>query len=206
MSTMTSQQQGDEGEGRPGVPADAARLETMLTLRDGHHLRVRPIRADDTERLRAFHAQLSFESIVFRFFRAMPQLPLDQAEHFTHVDYKDRMALVATMGAGAAEEILGVVRYERTQPREAEIAFVVQDAWQGHGIATALLHLLAEYARAHDIDTFIAVTMGSNIRMLDVFHHCGFPYKSHYDGGDIVATLDISAPPVFPFGQAAHSG
>ena len=57
------------------------------------------------------------------------------------MDYVDRMALVATRGEGEAEEILAVVRYDRTAgEREAEVAFVVQDAWQGHGIATALLH------------------------------------------------------------------
>ena len=49
--------------------------------------------------------------------------------------------------------LLAVVRYDRTtEEREAEVAFVVQDAWQGHGIATALLHQLAAYAHAHGVD------------------------------------------------------
>ena len=79
--------------------------------------------------------------------------------------------------------------------REAEVAFVVQDAWQGHGIATALLHELAAYARAHGVERFVALTMGTNARMLDVLHNCGFPCHTRYDGGDILATLDITAPP-----------
>jgi GNAT superfamily N-acetyltransferase len=187
------------------MPDDALQLMHDLTLRDGSVVRVRAIRADDTARLQAFHAHLSMESIIWRFFRSVPNLPDDQARQFTHVDYSDRMALLATRGAGVAEEILAVVRYDRRAgEREAEVAFVVQDAWQGHGLATALLHELAAYARAHGVERFVALTMGANVRMLDVLHNCGFPCRTRYDGGDILATLDITAPPSFlPWAPAA---
>jgi GNAT superfamily N-acetyltransferase len=178
------------------MPDEALRLTHDLTLRDGSTLRVRAIRADDTTRLQAFHAHLSMDSIIWRFFRSVPSLSDEQARQFTHVDYVDRMALIATRDDGAAEEILAVVRYDRlAEEREAEVAFVVQDAWQGHGLATALLHELAAYARAHGVERFLALTMGTNVRMLDVLHHCGFPCRTRYDGGDILATLDITAPP-----------
>ena len=181
------------------LPEDALRLTHDLTLRDGSVVRVRAIRADDTTRLQSFHAHLSMDSIIWRFFRSVPSLSDEQARQFTHVDYLDRMALIATRGEGAAEEILAVVRYDRLAgEREAEVAFVVQDAWQGHGLATALLHELAAYARAHGVERFLALTMGTNARMLDVLHHCGFPCRTRYDGGDILATLDITAPPHFP--------
>jgi RimJ/RimL family protein N-acetyltransferase len=175
---------------------DAKRLTHDLTLRDGSVVHLRAIRADDTARLQAFHAHLSMESIIWRFFRSVPRLSDEQATQFTCVDYGDRMALLATLGQDAAEEILAVVRYDRRAgAREAEVAFVVADAWQGHGIATALLHELAAYARAHGVERFVALTMGTNVRMLDVLHNCGFPCRTRYDGSDIVATLDITAPP-----------
>ena len=147
------------------------------------------------------------ESIIWRFFRSVPSLSDEQARQFTHVDYVDRMALIATRDDGAAEEILVVVRYDRLAgEREAEVAFVVQDAWQGHGLATALLHELAAYARAHGVERFLALTMGTNVRMLDVLHHCGFPCRTRYDGGDILATLDITAAPRFlPWAPASGS-
>ncbi|HEY7022712.1 MAG TPA: GNAT family protein [Ktedonobacterales bacterium] len=189
----------------PCLPDDALRQTHNLTLRDGSVVRVRAIRAEDTERLQAFHAHLSMDSIIWRFFRSVPSLSDEQARQFTHVDYRDRMALIATRGDGAAEEILAVVRYDRTAgAREAEVAFVVADAWQGHGLATALLHQLAAYGRAHGIERFVALTMGTNVRMLDVLHHCGFPCRTRYDGGDILATLDIIAPPRFLPGGSAR--
>ena len=185
----------DEGPS-PCLPEDALHQTHDLTLRDGSMVHVRAIRADDTVRLQSFHAHLSMESIIFRFFRTVPSISIEQATQFTHVDYVNRMALLATRGEGEAEEILAVVRYDRTtEEREAEVAFVVQDAWQGHGIATALLHQLAAYAHAHGVERFVALTMGTNVRMLDVLHNCGFPCHTRYDGGDILATLDISAPP-----------
>jgi RimJ/RimL family protein N-acetyltransferase len=204
MSNSHNSQTNDLDQDEWPISDDALRLTHALTLRDGNVVRVRAIRADDTARLQAFHAHLSMESIIWRFFRSVPNLSDEQARQFTHVDYNDRMALLATRGDDAAEEILAVVRYDRMAgERAAEVAFVVQDAWQGHGLATALLHELAAYARTHGVERLVALTMGTNARMLDVLHHCGFPCRTRYDGGDIVATLDITAPP--RFSPAPHS-
>lgn len=177
------------------MPPDAARLAGTLVLRDGTRVRTRPIHADDTERLCDFHAHLSRDTVIFRFFRYMPELPVRDANHFTHIDYEDRMALVATQGEGEQERILAVVRYDRIAPTSAEVAFVVADAWQGHGIASALLLQLAEYARARGIERLVAITMSSNARMLEVLRHCGFPSTTCFHSGEDEVCLDISAPP-----------
>jgi RimJ/RimL family protein N-acetyltransferase len=177
----------------------ATHLEGDLILHEGHRLYVRPIRGDDTDRLRAFHATLSPETIIFRFFYYLPRLERDFAERLTHVDYTRRMALVATESSDANAPILGVARYAWIAPGMAEVAFVVEDHWQGHGIATALLRLLAAYARDLGYKKFVAVTMPSNARMLDVLRNCGFPYSRDYKDGDIIVTLDITSPPAGPY-------
>ncbi len=181
------------------VPEEAARMECTLTLRDGNLVRVRAIRADDTDRLRAFHSRLSIDSIIFRFFRVLPELSEELANRLTNIDYENRMALVATVEQEAEERIIAVVRYERTGAETGEVAFVVEDRWQGRGIATALLHRLADYARARGFTHLVAITMASNVRMLDVLRHCGFPCVMSYQDGDIEARLNITAPPVVAF-------
>lgn len=173
--------------------AEQRRMEAPLMLVGGGVMDVRAIRPDDSERLRALFRRLSPETVIFRFFRFMPDLPEADALAFAHVDYENSMALVATTGAGADEQICAVVRYARTGPETAEVAFVVEDPWQGHGIATALLHRIAAYARARRFTTFIALTMGDNARMLDVLLHAGFPYTLRYADGEIEAHLDISS-------------
>lgn len=178
----------------PPSPALLKRMEGMLELISGERVHARPIRPDDTARLQAFHAHLSADSVVFRFFRYLPTLSDADAEHFTHVDYMDRMALVATEGFPDAERILGVVRYDRIGPDIAEVAFVVADRWQGHGIATALLRRLAAYARLRGITRMLAVTLAANAKMLEVLQNSGYPFSSRYANGEYEVTLDTSAP------------
>lgn len=176
----------DASEVPPGAP---------LTLRDGTTLNVRAIRPDDAERLQAFHARLSREAVLLRFFRYFPILSDEAAHGLASVDYHERMALVATTGAGPNEQIRAVVRYARTVPRTAEVAFAVEDAWQGKGVAKALLLRLAGHARAQGFTTFVAIIRATNTRMLTLARHSGFPTSMRYDGGDVVAVIQIAADP-----------
>ena len=170
------------------------KMEGSLELLTGEHVQVRPIRPGDAAPLQAFHSQLSADSVVFRFFRYLPVLPDADAKRFTNVDYVDRMALVATDGQGERERLLAVVRYDRISADTAEVAFVVADHWQGHGIATALLHRLAAYARVWGITRLLAVTLATNAKMLEVLRHASYPLTARYAGGEVEITLDISAP------------
>ena len=202
MSEQSDMSQSAERDAATGgqptpIPPSATMLERMegsLDLLTGERVHVRPIRPDDMRRLQEFHAQLSSDSVVFRFFRFLPTLPDADAERFTHLDYEKRMALVATEGPPEDERIVSVVRYERIGPDTAEVAFVVADRWQGRGIATALLHRLAPYARARGITRMLAVTMAANAKMLEVLHNAGYPFSTRYSDGELEVTLDISKP------------
>jgi GNAT superfamily N-acetyltransferase len=174
-------------------PADPA--EGPLTLRDGAMVVVRPIRADDAGRLVAFHAGLSRETLVQRFFRRVPDLSLAQAEELASVDYEGRMALVATSGPEPDAAIVAVARYDRSSPGEAEVGFVVADAWQSRGIGTLLFHRLATYARSHGIGAFMAVIMTSNTRVLGLLRRSGYPSTARVASVEVELRLDISAGP-----------
>ncbi|HEY7851253.1 MAG TPA: hypothetical protein VIC27_14380, partial [Ktedonobacterales bacterium] len=113
--------------------ARMAELTEVITLRNGAAVTMRAIQPDDAQRLQAFHARLSPETIAMRYFRAAPVLYERDARRLTHLDYDNRMALVATVGAGDDERIIAVVRYERVTAAEGELAFVVEDQWQGLG-------------------------------------------------------------------------
>ncbi len=151
-----------------GYPKD---LERTVTTRDGVSVRLRPIRPDDGDALVAFHAGVSADSVYRRFFSAHPRLSEAEVERFTHVDYADRLAVVAEVG----EALIGVARYDRLPGTdEAEGAFVVTDAYQHRGLATSLLEVLAEAAWARGIRVFLAETLSDNHDMLDVFTGSGF--------------------------------
>ena len=197
----------DDARSIPRWRAEAeGALASSLRLRDGTSVGVRPIRPDDDERLRAFHARLSPQSIHRRFFASLPALPPAQAERFTHVDYAGRMALVATTGAGAEEAIIAVVRYEQIAPRTAEVAFVVEDRWQNRGIAGALFARLADYARAHGFTSLLAITLVDNLPMRALLSHAGYPHTVRYADGCVEVHLDIGMRPAPQAGRVTGAG
>ena len=121
-------------------------IRTSVRLDDGRRVHVRPIGGADTSALRAMHLRLSTLSVQRRFFALLRELPLDQAERFTHVDGLDRAALVAEAGDGS---IVGVARYDRASgTATAELAIVVEDAYQHHGLGTSLLEALGSLRAA----------------------------------------------------------
>ncbi len=160
-----------------------------LQLVDPTALQVRAICPDDAEALVAFHEGLSPETVYLRFFTVHPHLSPAEVERLTHVDGADRLALVALFDS----TLVGVARYERsvTEPTAAEVAFVVADRFQGHGIGSMLLHRLAAYAVGAGIGTFSAVTLLENHSMQEVFRHSGFPYRGRFDRGLVEYRLDI---------------
>ncbi len=158
-------------------------LECEVASGDGQlRFQLRPIRSDDGQRLVAFHDHLSDRSCFLRFFSLHPHLSPGEVERFTHVDYQNRLALVAVVH----DRIIGVGRYDRLPESDvAEVAFVVADDYQHHGIGSLLLDQLARAARERGVGTFVAETLHENHPMLDVFFHSGFDVTSHVDYGTV---------------------
>ena len=150
---------------------------------------VRPIRPSDRGLLEAFHGRQSPESIYLRYFQARPKLSSRELDHFTQVDYVDRMAFVALIGG----ELVGVARYEPYAGSDRpDIAFFVDDEHHGRGIGTLMLEYLAAAARSQGIEGFTASVLPQNHAMLGVFKRAGFSVATRYDDGAIAVDLDIA--------------
>jgi len=175
--------------GSPSGPAGyRSDWENDCRLADGSVVHVRPIRPADADALVAFHEALSPETVRLRFFNAHPHLGPSEVAHFTRVDYHDRVALVAFV----AGVLAAVGRYERLLASStAEVAFVVADVHQGHGLATLLLEQLAAAARSCGLDRFVAETLPDNRRMLEVFRDAGFRERHEFDDGVITVSFAI---------------
>ncbi len=159
-----------------------------VVLGDGRPCHVRPIRADDAERLVAFHSRLSAETIYFRFFAPYPELSAKDVERFTTVDYRDRLALVATEGG----EIIGVARYDRLDsPLDAEVAFTIRDDHQGRGLGGVLLEHLAAAAWERGLRRFVAEVLPQNRRMLGTFRQAGYSVSQRMEDGVFHLTFSL---------------
>ncbi|MCW2848863.1 MAG: CoA-binding domain protein [Marmoricola sp.] len=161
--------------------------EADVLLRDGRTAHLRPILPEDAEGLVEFYSHVSKESKYFRFFAPMPTLSDRDVKRFTNVDYRDRVAFVITV----AEKIIGVGRYDVIEKGEAEVAFLVQDAHQGRGIAQLLLEHLAQAGRERGVDRFVAEVLPDNRRMIQVFREQGYQVKGGWDEGVMHLEFDI---------------
>jgi acetyl coenzyme A synthetase (ADP forming)-like protein len=167
-----------------GYPSE---YELDVALRDGGGARVRPIKAEDGPLLVEFFERLGPESRYFRFFRIKETLEPKEVEFFTHVDYSDRMALVALLGG----KMIGLASYDREPGKDstAEVAFAVVDEHQGRGIGTQLLQLLTNHARARGVERFEAFVLPENRRMMRLFRNSGYELTRTIDEG--VFTVDF---------------
>src|SRR3954453_16957498 len=112
-------------------------------------LRFRPIHAEDWRRLQRFHERLSPDTVVMRFHGAKRHLSTPLAHRFTEMDGDRDVAIVATTGTWG--RIVGVARYSRLESGVAEVAFVVEDVFQHHGVGRRLMRRLVAHARANGI-------------------------------------------------------
>jgi L-amino acid N-acyltransferase YncA len=174
------------------MTAEALRAPLEVSLSDGRAVTLRPIRPEDAAGLQAFHARLSPHSIYLRWLAAHPVLTDAEAAQLADVDYTTRMAFVATTG----EQIVGVARYGRVStehPQEVEAAVVVEDAYQGRGLGTALLVRLLEYSLAQGVTTWVAEINAENARMMRFINRAGLPVTRRFEGGAWQVRMDISA-------------
>ncbi len=173
-----------------GQSAYPEKWETHAVLADGATVEIRPIRPSDRAALVDFHARQSSESIYFRFFRHRPELSERELDFFTQVDYRSRMAFVAFESG----RLVAVARYEHGSLPDAvaEVAFFVDDANHGRGLATLLLEYLAAAARANGFTAFTATVLPENYRMLSVFRAAGFTTKTRFADGLIDVDIDLT--------------
>ncbi|GGS17318.1 hypothetical protein GCM10010252_65960 [Streptomyces aureoverticillatus] len=170
--------------------------EADVVLRDGGTARIRPITAEDADRLVSFFEQVSDESKYYRFFAPYPRLSAKDVHRFTHHDHVDRVGLAATVGG----EFIATVRYDRIDAEgrpasapadEAEVAFLVQDAHQGRGVASALLEHIAAVARERGIRRFAAEVLPANTKMVKVFTDAGYQQQRSFEDGVVRLELDL---------------
>lgn len=173
-----------------------AHWEADVVLRDGGTARIRPITVDDADRLVSFYEQVSDESKYYRFFAPYPRLSAKDVHRFTHHDFVDRVGLAATVGG----EFIATVRYDRISADgraasapadEAEVAFLVQDAHQGRGVASALLEHIAAVARERGIRRFAAEVLPANNKMIKVFTDAGYTQKRSFEDGVVRLEFDL---------------
>ena len=152
---------------------------------------IRAVRPDDKERIVTAFRALDRRSIYLRFFYHKKELSDEELARVTECDGASEVALVATVASGNREIIVGMGDYARSGPA-AEIAFAVEEDFQGRGIATRLLQQLADIARAYGVSQFEADVLAENTPMLNVLRHSGLRMRESQREGVVHATIFLT--------------
>ena len=153
-------------------------------LKNGQTVTVRAIRADDKEKIDRTFRNLERESVYTRLFTHKTELTDGDLKKITEIDFEREVGLVVTLGSGAEEVIIGSGRYFAFEGADgkghAEVAFMVEEEYQGQGMARLIMGHLAAIARSRGIAFFDAEVLPENKAMLTAFARSGFPMTQNY--------------------------
>jgi len=154
----------------------------------------RPVQSDDGERFRRLWPRLSRETIYRRFHAPLHRIPAETVRRLVEVDHDLREAVVAEVGG----EVVGVARYDRSpaEPRTAEFAILVEDAWQGFGLGRQLLGELTALAAARGVEVLTATVQPDNDRVLALIRRV-LPDTTVTPDDDVLAVRSLLPVPAF---------
>lgn len=184
---------------RMAVPAamhDPRAYRAAATLKGGAAVTVRALQPEDRARVARAVRGLDRESIYFRLFSYRSELTDAGLDRIMRFDPDLEVALVATTGTQGDETIVAGGRYvvddPAAEPRNAEVAFTVEEDWHGQGLASLLLRHLAVIARERGVAAFTAEVLADNRAMLRVFERSGLAGRTRREGGTVHVTLSLT--------------
>jgi protein lysine acetyltransferase len=157
-----------------------------IRVRDGTLLMLRPVLPGD-ERTVHGHIQFSSETLYRRFMTA--RIPSPALLHYlSEVDYVDHFVWVVTDGTHPVADARFV--RDESDPKIAEIAFTVADAYQGRGIGSFLIGALSIAATVDGVERFSARMLSDNAPMRAIMDHYGAVWERE-DVGVITTVIDV---------------
>ena len=182
---------------KPAVRPYPLQYVAQWTMRDGNHVTIRPIRPEDEPLMVKLHETLSDRSVYLRYFCSLSLSRRIAHERLLKIcfgDYDREMALVAELTDPATQErrIIGVGRLSKLHSKnEAEVAVLVSDHYQKHGLGYELLRRVIEVARDEKLSQVSAEMLTDNVAMQVVMRRLGFRVRTGEDMTSVRAYLDL---------------
>jgi GNAT superfamily N-acetyltransferase len=170
------------------APTDRAPVARACPPPSGR-VRLRELRAGETDVLDAVFAGLSPTSRYHRFHGPVPRLTPEVRERLAAVDGRTHVAVAAFAPDGRP---LGIARLIAAAGGPAELAVEVVDAWQHRGVGTRLVTAVVALGRAAGMRELAADVLAENGPALGLAS--GFPgLRTDQDGPEVRFTGEIPA-------------
>jgi len=178
--------------------AEAARLypadiTATHVFKGGVEITFRALKPSDEEEMRRLFYRFSDQAVYYRYFSPIKTMPHSRMQSYVNVDYRHAMSIVGISKDG---HIIAEGRYalEPGNPY-ADLAFVVDEKYQGLGIATFLYKFLVRIARQRGIKGFSAEILAENKRMMGIIERGGLPFKARLEAGVYCLTIPLEPQP-----------
>jgi CRP-like cAMP-binding protein len=170
-----------------------------VQMRDGTELHLRPVLPGDNERTSKGPVEFSSETL-YRRFQSMRRPTRSLMRYLFEVDYVDHFVWVMTDGADGP--VVADARFVRdeTNPSLAEVAFTVADAYQGRGVGSFLMDVVALTAWYDGIRFFSARVLTDNLPMRTILDRFGAVWHRD-DPGVVTTVVDIPPPQDLPMSR-----
>jgi RimJ/RimL family protein N-acetyltransferase len=181
--------------------ADRARLypaeiATRHTFKDGLNVDFRAIKPSDVEDMRRLFYRFSDTSVYYRYFSPIKTMPHAKMQEYVNVDYRRTLSIVGLVREMGEGSIIAEARFVREAKEPvAEVAFVVDEQYQGYGIATFMLKMLIRLAKERGLRGFKADVLSTNKSMLKVFEKSGLTVEARMVEGVYELNLPFAEPP-----------
>jgi len=180
--------------------SDRARLypveiATRHTFKDGLTVDFRAIKPSDVEDMRRLFYRFSDTSVYYRYFSPIKTMPHAKMQEYVNVDYRRTLSIVGLVREMGEGSIIAEARFVREDHEPvADVAFVVDEAYQGRGIATFMLKMLIRLGRERGLRGFKADVLSSNKSMLKVFEKSGLTVEARMEAGVYELNLPFAEP------------
>ena len=171
------------------APATPERYDVLGA--DGAVLQVRVVEPGDQDALMDLFARVSTRTSYQRFLAVSP---VAASEYVASLMGRGEDADVDAVLASSCGVVVAVASIHRVSASAAEVALLIDDEHQGEGLGTLLLEDLVARARARGIRELVALTLRSNVQMLEVFRDLGLPLRIEAEGETFGVTVGLEEP------------
>jgi acyl-CoA hydrolase/RimJ/RimL family protein N-acetyltransferase len=169
-----------------------AEINLQKTFKDGVSVRFRAIKPSDEEEMRRLFYRFSDQSVYYRYFAPIKTMPHSKMQGYVNVDFSRVMSIVGVVGEPGQGHIIAEARFIRNEKGPtADMAFVVDEKYQGIGIASELYKLLIRLAKDRGIQYLTADVLATNKGMMKVFEKEGAPVTARLDYGVYHLTIPL---------------
>ncbi len=171
-------------------------IKAKHTFKNNTEIRFRAIKPSDEEEMRRLFYRFSDEAVYYRYFSPIKTMPHEKMQKYVNVDFSQAMSIVGLIGESGQGHILAEARFVKSLRRPyADVAFVVDEVFQGLGIATYMYEILIRLAKKQGLQGFTADVLATNKGMMKVFEKAGLQLQAKLENG--IYNLEIPFYPDF---------